>query len=230
MKKIDILIIANLALILLVLWAAQSTNIDVFLQNYFFDFTAKTWLIDAHEPVKKFIFYKFPKILFGVAILALLLALLIGLYKKNNYCEKNFSKIMLIFLGLALIPLIAGNIKKFTNIYCPSQLEIYSGQHEYVKIFDKYQKPQEKKGECYPAGHAITGFALFILFFAAEKKRNKIIGLFAAIILGWALGLYQMLKGAHFLSDTLVAMLLCFLLAAIIAKINCQLNLTQQNI
>jgi membrane-associated PAP2 superfamily phosphatase len=38
-------------------------------------------------------------------------------------------------------------------------------------------------------------------------------------ILGWILGFYQILKGAHFVSDTILAMLLCLLLAQIIAKI-----------
>jgi membrane-associated PAP2 superfamily phosphatase len=42
--------------------------------------------------------------------------------------------------------------------------------------------------------------------------------LFSGFIFGWILGFYQMAKGAHFFGDTLVSMLLCFLVAAMIAR------------
>lgn len=205
-------IIASLALLVLALSFAQFSNFDVALQNNFFDFTQKKWLVDKDEPRAKFFFYQLPKILLGLAIIFSLAA---------SFFAKNRQKFFLIFLGLALIPFIAGNVKKFTNIYCPTQLEIYGGDKPYVKIFDSYPKNfvQKKNGQCFPAGHAVSGFCLFILFFALQKKSHKIFVFMAALIWGWALGLYQMLKGAHFFSDTLVAMLLCFLLAAVISRL-----------
>jgi len=217
-RKIDFLIIANLALIILALCLFNYTDIDVKIQNHLFDFAHKTWLIDKDEPVKKFIFYKFPKILFGVAIVFCLIATVLG-FKKNS---PNRHKFFLIILGLSLIPLIAGNIKKFTNVYCPTQLEIYGEKYPYVKIFDSYPKDfqQIKKAQCFPAGHPVTGFALFILFFAFEKKAWRIFGFIGALTLGSIMGFYQMAKGAHFFGDTVVAMLVCFLIAAIIARIH----------
>ncbi len=216
-RKINFLIIIDLALIAAALCLINFTDLDVKIQNYFFNFETKTWLIDKDEPIKKFIFYKFPKILLGVVILFCLVATILGFKKKSPTRHKFF----LIFLGLVLIPAIGGNIKKFTNVYCPNQLEIYSGERPYVKIFDQYPAgfTQIKRAQCFPGGHSVTGFVLFILFFALQKKSHKFLGLFAGFFFGWLLGIYQMMKGAHFFGDTLVSMLVCFLIAAVITKI-----------
>ncbi len=241
-RKINFLIIIDLVLIVAALCLINFTDLDVKIQNYFFNFETKTWLIDKDEPIKKFIFYKFPKILLGIAIVFCLVAMVVGFRwtpqqvrgdKSENVPQvchpalvagsihKHRHKFFLIFLGLVLIPAIGGNIKKFTNVYCPNHLEIYGETKPYVKIFDHYPENfyQEKKAKCFPGGHSVTGFALFILFFVLQKKSHKFLGLFAGFFFGWLLGIYQMMKGAHFFGDTLVSMLVCFLIAAVIARI-----------
>jgi membrane-associated PAP2 superfamily phosphatase len=220
-RKINLLIIFTSILIALALCLSNYTNLDVAIQNHLFNFENKTWLIDRDEPVKKFFFYKLPKITLGVVIVFCLFATIFGFKKKSQFFYENRHQFFLVFLGLSLIPLIAGNIKKFTNVYCPARLEIYGGDRPYVKIFDHYDEGfyQEKRAKCFPAGHAVTGFALFILFFALKKKSHRFLGVFSAIIFGWILGFYQMAKGAHFFGDTLVSMLVCFLIAALLSRI-----------
>ena len=212
-KGINLEITISVILLVLALLMAQQTNFDIWLQNYFFNFTSHSWLINKDEPIKKFLFYKLPKALFGILITALLFYLF---FNKTKRC-----KTILTLLGLILIPLLVGNIKKFTNIYCPSQLDLYDGNYPYIRIFNKYPSTfiQNKKGQCFPAGHAITGFSFIILYYVFDKKSLRITVLITSIIIGWILGLYQMLKGAHFFSDTLVSMICCFLMSAIIAKI-----------
>ena len=220
-QKIDILIITTSILILCALGLINYSNIDLIIQNHFFNFENNTWLIDRDEPIKKFFFYKLPKILLGAVIVFCLIATVLGFKKKSQFFYQNRHHFFLIFLGLSLIPLIGGNVKKFTNVYCPTQLKIYGGNRPYVKIFDHYEKNfyQEKRAKCFPAGHSVTGFALFILFFALKKKSHKFCGFFAAMIFGWILGFYQIAKGVHFFGDTLVSMLCCFLIAAILSRI-----------
>lgn len=220
-KETNRWIIFSLVTIFIVLCAINYSEIDLQIQNLFFDFKNKTWLIDKNESVKKFIFYQFPKIILGCLIFFCLTASILGFKNKSDFFHKNRHKFFLIFLGLALIPLIVGNVKKFTNIYCPTQLEIYDGKYPYVKIFESYSADfiQLKKGKCFPGGHAVSGFALLILFFAFEKKSLRIFSLSGTIIYGWILGLYQMAKGVHFFGDTIVTMLLCFLVAAIINRL-----------
>jgi membrane-associated PAP2 superfamily phosphatase len=218
-KKIDALILACAGLLLAVLCLVNYSNIDLEIQKYLFDFETKTWLIDKDEPVKKLLFYQLPKLLFGIGVAGCLVAAILDFKGQRR-------RLFLIFLGLSLIPLIAGNIKKFTNIYCPAQLEIYDGDKPYVRIFESYPSDfqQIKTGQCFPAGHAVVGFALMILFFAFTKKSHRLWGLATGLILGWITGFYQMAKGAHFLGDSLVSMLVCFLLAALIYKIYFQLT------
>lgn len=224
LSKIDVLIIIDLVLIALSLCWINYGNFDVWLQNHFF--VDGAWVVSKDEPIKKFIFYKFPKILFGVAVVGCLVGAILGFrdsgsIPKSNFLTRHRHRLFLIFLGLSITPLIAGNIKKFTNVYCPTQLEIYGGTKPYVKIFESYPADfyQEKKGKCFPAGHSVTGFALMILFFALEKKSQRILGLAISFTLGWIIGFYQIAKGVHFFGDTLVSMLVCFLLAAAITRI-----------
>jgi len=220
MNKIDLLIIVAASLLIMALAVFNYSNFDVQIQNYLFDFQSKSWFFDSSEPVKKFIFYIFPKILLGVAIVAIAICAALGFQNKSQFLFENRHKFLLIFLGFTLIPATVGNIKKFTNVYCPTQLEIYGGHYPHIKIFEKYPAEfhQEKKAQCFPAGHPVTGFALFILFFAFKKKSYKILGLFSAFVLGWVLGFYQMAKGAHFFGHNFVSMLACFLMAALIAR------------
>ncbi len=217
-NEINLSIIIGFLLLATGLFIAQNYNFDLAIQNYFFQPKNNSWIIDKDEPIKKFIFYKLPKILLGIAIVILLIILIFNI--KNRSKIKYYNKIFLTFLGLTLIPLCAGNIKKFTNVYCPNQLEIYGGKYPYVKILDHYPADfkQEKKGKCFPAGHSITGFSLMILFFVFNKFLYRFLALTFAITLGWILGLYQMAKGVHFFSDTMISMICCFIIAALIAR------------
>lgn len=245
-SQINFLIIADLILLIAALCFANYSDFDTTLQNHLFNFETKTWLIDSGEPIKRLIFYIFPKILLGLGIIATLICVIIGFKKSpsknlpfffaNKSIFTNRYKFLLIFLGLTIIPLTVGNIKKFTDIYCPNQLETYNGKYPHLRIFDKHdesfkqlqrtesphgepQRGKRNRGQCFPAGHSVTGFALIILFFALEKKSHKFVGLFAALVLGWVLSFYQMAKGAHFFSHNLVSMLACFLVAALLAKL-----------
>lgn len=60
-------------------------------------------------------------------------------------------------------------------------------------------------GHCFPGGHAATGFALMTGFFAFRKTAPKraYFYLVAGLILGFAMGWAQMMRGAHFLSHNL---------------------------
>ena len=216
-KNIDLLILTTLLLIILTLFLIKLSNIDIFIQNYFFDFTAREWLIDKSEPFKKNIFHRLPKIIFGFLIFLSIASAL--KYRNNNYFR--YQQALLMIIGLTVNPMISANIKKFTNIYCPAQLKIYDGNYDYHKIFyiNQPDESKNKKGQCFPAGHAVTGFSLFILFFIFQTRFLQISSLIMAILAGWIIGFYQMIKGDHFFGDTLISMLLCFMLSAVIARI-----------
>lgn len=61
------------------------------------------------------------------------------------------------------------------------------------------------EGHCFPGGHASTGFALMVGYFVYRLQNPKRAYFFlsAAILLGFAMGFAQMMRGAHFLSHNL---------------------------
>lgn len=111
---------------------------------------------------------------------------------------------LLAALGMAVIPLATAGIKMLTARYCPWDLVEFGGYAPYLGLFDP-APAGIKAGQCFPAGHASTGF-LWIVWAVALRpagqrtaRRALILGLLAGAILGTA----RMLQGAHFLSHTL---------------------------
>jgi len=216
------LIFFNIWLIILAILLIKYSNIDIILQKKFFYFNQ--WIISKDEQPEKLLFYNLPKIFLGICIVAtLLFAIFFRLKNKNS---PNLYRFTFLFLGLVLNPIFTANIKKFTNIHCPSQIKEFGGGIIYQKIISF--KWQNKRGQCFPAGHAVTGFAFFIFCFFFRSKILKILSFLFALNFGWLIGFYQIMKGAHFFGDTIISMLLCFLLATIIAKIFNQKNLPYQ--
>ena len=88
-------------------------------------------------------------------------------------------------------------------------------------MLDKYPEDfiQKSKAKCWPAGHASGGFALMALFFFFKNPRNQFFGLIGAITLGWSMGTYKMLLGDHFLSHTIITMILAWIIILTIVKL-----------
>jgi membrane-associated PAP2 superfamily phosphatase len=121
-------------------------------------------------------------------------------------------------IGVVTNLLFVANIKKFTNIRCPNQIIDFNGNFIYNKVFDPDFSRYNKKGQCFPAGHAVTAFCLMMTYYIFNQKFIKIMLLTISVISGWIIGIYQIAKGAHFFGDTLISMLLCGLVANLVAK------------
>lgn len=79
-----------------------------------------------------------------------------------------------------------------------------------------------EKGHCFPGGHASTGFALMSGYFAYRLSQPKkaYFYLFSGLILGFAMGWAQMMRGAHFLSHNLWTAWVVFFINAVIYGFN----------
>ncbi|HRM99840.1 MAG TPA: phosphatase PAP2 family protein, partial [Aliarcobacter cryaerophilus] len=71
----------------------------------------------------------------------------------------------------------------------------------------------------WPAGHATMGFSLMSLYFLFKKPRNQKIALAFGVTVGVLTGGYKILIGDHFLSHTIVTMILAWLVILIIHKL-----------
>lgn len=212
-------ILVTLGLLLAVLALFELTNIDLLLQDRFFMKSTHSWLVDAKSPAWRFLLYdgiKGTLILLGVGILIS--------YTASFRSAKLLPlrrRLLVLLLAMVFVPLIIAGLKDFTNVYCPYQLARYDGDKPYVKVFESYPSDfqQTDRGRGFPAGHASGGFALMSLYFLFRQRQHRLIGWFAGFGLGWAMGLYQMLKGAHFLSHTVVTMLGAWLIILVIYQL-----------
>jgi membrane-associated PAP2 superfamily phosphatase len=193
----------------------ELTSWDLAVQDQFFDFQTGSWLVDRAWAVPRAIFYSGIKnviILGGLA----LIVLLAGPEKWRNWFGFSRRRLAVAVLTLACVPCLMAVGKETTNVFCPWDLSRYGGEVPYVKVLESFpddEKPQ-KRGKGFPAGHASGGFALVGVLWLRNSRRWKRGWMIASVGIGWVMGTYQILKGAHFLSHTLVTMFAAWIIAA----------------
>lgn len=199
--------------VLLALFACfELTDIDLWLQDRWFDFSTGRWWVDAQAPGPRAVFYDGPK--YGIILLGLtLLTLALGPARWRQRWGVERRRLWLAFLCLGLIPALIGQLKASTNVFCPYEIRRYGGDMPYVKVLEPRPSIAEvgRCGRCFPAGHASGGFALFGLAGLFATRRAQAWGVGLGLGVGWLMGGYQMLKGAHYLSHTVVTMLLAWI-------------------
>ena len=195
--------LASIAAFLLLLAFAELTHLDLWLQDHFFNYQTGQWIVDKDAPFPKWLFYRGPK----YALIAYGVALLWASLRKAAWLERREAIYLL--LCLALVPILIAVAKNSTGVCCPSEIVRYGGHELYRTLFQSIRAATDC--HCFPAGHSSGGFALLSVGFL--RRRYLWIGLAA----GWGMGLYQMFKGAHYLSHTLATMILAWILVQAIA-------------
>lgn len=218
LKNINKQIVITAFLLIAVIALFQFSNLDIFVQSFFYDFDKKSWLIDKNEPILKFFFYDGIKnllLFFGLLILVFLI-----FFRKKILVQEYKKGLTIVLLSAILVPSIIGFLKDITNTPCPCNIVYFNGTYPDKKVFDSYPKDfiQKSKVKCWPAGHASGGFALMALFFLFKTPKNQKKALFVALIIGWSMGTYKMLLGDHFFSHTIITMLMAWLIILIIVK------------
>ncbi len=202
-----------------VLWLESFTSLDIWLEDMFFLPDSGTWLISREFHTKwGILLYALPKLLI-IAFGVFNLCFLAYSWKTGKYVgwRKNALKII---LALALIPATVGGLKAVTNVYCPYQIERYGGPYPYAPALKHYPQnfTQTDIGRGFPAGHASGGLALMALYFCFTKHTHRRLVLLGGLGVGWYMGIYQMLRGEHFLSHTLFSTILAWFIILAIAR------------
>ena len=211
-------IIITAILLIAVIALFQFTQLDISVQNFFYNFETKTWLIDKDEPILKFFLYdglKTALIIFAVAILFSLI-----LFRKKAIIQKYKKGLMIVLAAAIFVPLLIGSLKAITNTPCPCNIVNFNGKYPDIKVFDSYPKDfvQPSKAKRWPAGHASGGFALMALFFLFKTPINQKRALIIGLVVGWSMGTYKMLLGDHFLSHIIITMMMAWIIILIIVK------------
>ena len=102
-KNLTKQIIITAFLLIAVIALFQFTNLDILIQNFFYNFESKSWLIDKNEPILKFFLYDGMKI-FLIAIAVGILFSLIFL-RKNKIIQEYKKGLIVVLLAAFFIPL-----------------------------------------------------------------------------------------------------------------------------
>lgn len=126
--------------------------------------------------------------------------------------------LLFLVLSLTLAPTAVSGLKLISNKHCPWDLEEFGGFLPYTRLLEP-TPPGLKPGNCFPAGHASTGFVLMAFYFAGRARRRAVLaraGLVTGLAAGTALGVGRMLQGAHFLTHTLWSAVVCWTVMALL--------------
>jgi membrane-associated PAP2 superfamily phosphatase len=104
-------------------------------------------------------------------------------------------------------------LKHFSATSCPWDLGLYGGTAPYAWHWSA--RSDGGPGHCFPAGHAAYGFVFIAGYFAFRNHRPRLAFMWLAgsLAAGFAIGIVQQLRGAHFMSHTLWTGLLCWIVA-----------------
>jgi membrane-associated PAP2 superfamily phosphatase len=203
-------------LLLAALILFETTGVDLWIQDAFYNRASGEWLVDANARWPRVFFYNGPKYLiiaFGLG--CMVLAAGPAAWRQRFGVPLNGrADLWIVVLTLAAVPGLIGWSKATTNVFCPSEIERYGGDVPYVRVLEHYPegKRPARRGRCFPAGHASGGFALLSLAGLARTSRGRRLGVAAGLALGVWMGAYQMLKGAHYLSHTVITALVAWLI------------------
>ncbi|MGD9970815.1 MAG: phosphatase PAP2 family protein [Sulfuricurvum sp.] len=213
----NILITALLLLGIIVFFGVS--DVDVRVQNLFYNVQTHDWMVDRNDPLLALVFYDGIKkvlIAFGVVIL---LVLVFGY--RHPLVRHNRRGLSILLISIIVVPAIVNGLKAATNMPCPKNLEIYGGEYPHTCVWEKYPQSfcNSKKIKCWPAGHASGGFALLALYFVFRSRKAKMVSIATALALGWTMGIYKMMIGDHFLSHTVISMVMGWLIVLLVARV-----------
>ena len=133
-----------------------------------------------------------------------------------NWFNKIQRMALLYTLLASLLSIVViSALKHISLLPCPWDVQGLGGEQAYLYLHQAFSR-HEYGRQCFPAGHASGGYALFSLYFCLKLWRPTqspslaLYWLLPAIVMGGLFGLAQQLRGAHFLSHDITTALLCW--------------------
>ena len=195
----------------------EYSGLDLLLIQPFFDASTGKWPYKSHWLASGILHTGGKNFVVAIAV-GIFLVFVLSFFVE---CLKPYRKGAAYLLTASLAgPAIVSICKHMTHIYTPWDLAVFGGMHPYIRIFDAVPEGA-KAGMAFPAGHSSGGFAFFSLYFLAlaYKPSLRYAGLCFALALGFAFGIAQQIRGAHFLSHDLFSLVICWYAALMVYQI-----------
>lgn len=194
------------AVLLSIICAAQWSNLDLRIEDYYYDAAHQTfywknaWFAKVlmHEYVKTFLS------LIGGGVV--LIVVIDGLRPLPVIDTARRLRLRFVASSVMLIPSTISLLKQSSPLHCPWDIVRYGGENPYVRLMDMASIHQSP-GHCFPAGHASSGLwlAAFCVFWLPHAPQKALFVFMSGLSVGVVLGWVQQMRGAHFLTHTLVS-------------------------
>lgn len=123
------------------------------------------------------------------------------------------QRLVYLFVAMLVSVLLVWRLKGVTGVACPWDVNLFGGDTPVRSpTFSLFRQP----GNCWPAGHAGTGFCLFALYFfwRDAKPRLARAAFWFALLFGAWCGWIRVMQGAHFVSHVAVTGLIDWLVCS----------------
>jgi membrane-associated PAP2 superfamily phosphatase len=210
--------IALLLFALINIAIGQFTDIDLQIEDYYFDAATHQFLWKNNWFANDFMHGYVKQVIMWSGKLLIIVVLLDIVFRWKVL--QGLTRIRLRFIALAsvIIPFITGTIKATSALHCPWDEVRYGGLAPFLRLFDTVPAGMQP-GHCFPAGHATVGLwlAALCVFWLPNKPKTAFAVFLAGLSVGFALGWVQQMRGAHFLFHTLWSTwIACFVILAML--------------
>jgi membrane-associated PAP2 superfamily phosphatase len=195
---------------------SEVVHFDLYVQDRLYD-PARGWLVDRNAKGSRFIFYELPKWILCVIFLGLLACIVApALYSAPLPLSPREAGFLM--ACIIVLPITAWYLKRITGVLYPCHVVRYGGKNPYRTLLQSIPKVAGRvRGRGFPAAHCSGAFALMALYFVMPEQ-TRWIGLALGLVAGWTVGIYQMLKGVHYLSHTVVTMFMAWMIILILSR------------
>ena len=190
---INFILLAISALVFM--WWSRHESLDIALSQQWFDPQTQTFPWQHNRWLDLINHRLFKDVIIAGAVLMLLRGV-----------QKRDGRRVLVALLFGMGPLVVGILKAHSAHSCPWDLAMFGGKAASFVLLDP-TPVNSGPGQCFPGGHASSGFALMALFFLwwPERPRRAVLALLFGIAVGLLMGYGQVMRGAHFFSHNLWA-------------------------
>ncbi len=185
------------------LWIYPKTHLDFDLINPYFDAENKVFSLKHDVFLVQVMHFGLKYLVISIALTMLSLVIFGGRLKLTALVRLQLGWA---FLGMILSTFAVAAIKSQSMHACPWDLTDFGGKFLYYPLLANLPNGAAS-GHCWPGAHASGGFALMAIYFAFRQTKPLFAcsSLVISLILGFVMGWAQMIRGAHFLSHTLWA-------------------------
>jgi membrane-associated PAP2 superfamily phosphatase len=194
--------------VFLSLYFLEYRNLDLSISRYFFDETTQRFPLQFDYLYRNILhgYLNYPAAIIFLCLVGFLLATW-----KLKY--RRYRALLIYLITSILLAAIVTVVTKSNSIRaCAWDLQVFNGASPHLGWLDALPA-NLKPGHCWPGGFATAGFCLFAFYFASRihaSKRTAFLLLAGILVYGNALGIIQVMRGAHLFSHHVWTAIICW--------------------